>query len=75
MTITPVNFRKQDASPEAIRRDVDYALQIADFYVAKIPGGARHLVQRRVLEIGPGISLGTAVLLAFEPDPNPRRHE
>ncbi|MCB9896494.1 MAG: methyltransferase domain-containing protein [Planctomycetes bacterium] len=64
MTVTPVNYRKQDCSPQAIARDVDYALQIADFYVSKIPGGARRLVGKRVLELGPGYSLGTAVLLA-----------
>lgn len=64
MTVTPVNYRKQDASPEAIARDVDYALQIADFYLEKLPGGAPALVGRRVLELGPGYSLGTAVILA-----------
>lgn len=64
MTVTPVNYRKQDASPEAITRDVDYALQIADFYIAKLPGGASSLIYKHVLELGPGISLGTAVLLS-----------
>jgi SAM-dependent methyltransferase len=64
MTVTPVNYRKQDASPEALARDVDYALQIADFYIQKIPGGAPSLIYKHVLELGPGISLGTAVLLS-----------
>ncbi|MFT7462066.1 MAG: 2-polyprenyl-3-methyl-5-hydroxy-6-metoxy-1,4-benzoquinol methylase [Pseudohongiellaceae bacterium] len=64
MTVTPVNYRKQDASPEAITRDVDYALQIADFYISKLPGGASSLIYKHVLELGPGISLGTAVLLS-----------
>ena len=64
MTVTPVNYRKQDASPEAIARDVDYALQIADFYLGKLPEGRRHLTNLCVLELGPGYSLGTAVVLA-----------
>jgi len=64
MTVTPVNYRKQDASPESLTRDVEYALQIADFYVRKIPGGASRLLYKHVLELGPGISLGTAVLLS-----------
>lgn len=64
MTVTPVNYRKQDASPEAIARDVDYALQITDFYLDQIPGGARRLLNKSVLELGPGYSLGTAILLA-----------
>lgn len=64
MTVTPVNFRKQDSSPEALARDVDYALQIVDFYVSKLPGGAARLLGRKVLELGPGYALGTAVLLA-----------
>ncbi|RKY21768.1 MAG: hypothetical protein DRQ55_03225 [Planctomycetota bacterium] len=64
MTVTPVNYRKQDASPEAIERDVDYALQIADFYLEKLPQGRRHLFNVNVLELGPGFSLGTAVVLA-----------
>lgn len=64
MTVTPVNYRKQDNSPEAIARDVTYALQIADFYVAKLPSARRHLGGVNVLELGPGYSLGSAVALA-----------
>jgi SAM-dependent methyltransferase len=64
MTVTPVNYRKQDASPEAIARDVDYALQIADFYLEQLPTGRRRLENVDVLELGPGYSLGTAVVLA-----------
>jgi len=64
VTITPVNFRKQDSSPEAVARDVDYALQIVDFYVRSTPGGGPRLLDESVLELGPGPSLGTAVLLA-----------
>jgi len=64
MSIVPVNYRKQDNGAEAIARDVDYALSIADSYVQRVPGGAAGLVGRRVLELGPGYSLGTAVLLA-----------
>lgn len=64
MGVTPVNYRRQDRSPEALAADVDYALQVADFYVGALPGGAAELHGARVLELGPGASLGTAVVLA-----------
>ena len=64
MSVVPVNYRRQDASAEAIARDVSYALSIAGSYVQRVPGGAAGLVGRRVLELGPGHSLGTAVVLA-----------
>jgi SAM-dependent methyltransferase len=64
MPVVPVNYRKQDASAEAIARDVDYACSIADSYVQKLPGGAASLVGQHVIELGPGHSLGTAALLA-----------
>ena len=64
MGVIPVNFRKQDASAEAIARDVGYALQVADFYLGALPAGALSLRGARVLELGPGASLGSALVLA-----------
>jgi hypothetical protein len=64
MNTTPVNFRRQEASPEAIDRDVSYAIQVADSYVSKFPEGAADLAGLAILELGPGPSLGTAVVLA-----------
>lgn len=62
--VVPVNFRPPDASPEAISRDVAYALGVFDSYTHQVPGGLPGLTGLRVLELGPGTSLGTAVLLA-----------
>ena len=61
--VTPVNFQKQAATAEAIAHDVEYAWLIAGCYLAAISSG-RQLVGARLLEIGPGPSFGTAVLLA-----------
>lgn len=67
----PVNYRRQDASPEAIARDVDYALQVglnyADWIGGALRGGPVGLgvaAGLRILELGPGPTLGPAVLLA-----------
>lgn len=64
VSVVPVNYRKPDAGAEAVARDAAYALQIADFYAAALPGGAAALRGARVLELGPGQSLGSAALLA-----------
>ena len=64
MGVTPVNFRRQDNRPEALAAAVDYALQVADFYIGEVPGGRAALHGAHVLELGPGASLGTAVVLA-----------
>ncbi len=64
MSVVPVNYRKPDSGAQAVERDVDYALQIADFYLGAVPGGAAAVRGARVLELGPGHSLGAAALLA-----------
>mgnify|MGYP001345722192 CR=1 FL=1 len=63
-SVVPTNFRALDASWEAIERDVDYALRIFRSYVERLPGGESFLLGKRVLELGPGHALGTALLLA-----------
>jgi hypothetical protein len=68
-TVTPVNHRPPDTSPESIAREVDYAMQIARGYVGWIAGGLARTpglgVVRGldILELGPGPSLAPAVLL------------
>ena len=64
MPVTPVNYRKQKASLKALRTDAQNAIQVADSYVERIPGGGDGLLGKRVLEVGPGASLGTSVVLA-----------
>ena len=68
----PVNFRKQDHSPAAITAAVEYAISVADGYLWQWttfgPGrkadAARPLAGLRILEIGPGATLGVPVALA-----------
>jgi hypothetical protein len=72
MARTSVNLRKQDRTEAALAVAVDYAVQVADGYLiwmSQVPGligpdPARPLSGTRILELGPGATLGTAVLLA-----------
>ena len=95
----PVNYRVQDHSPAAIASAVDYAIGTADGFTKQWRSledrsdgrsdGPRTsslpLAGLRVLELGPGSSLGSAVLLAcagarvvtadrFEAEWDPRFH-
>lgn len=71
-TTLPVNFRKHDRSRTAIDTAVSYAIGIADGYLghwrmhatARPATANRPLAGLRVLEIGPGATLGAPVLLA-----------
>lgn len=69
--VTPVNYRAQDVSPEAIAREADYAMQVGLGYARWIAAALGKdgpplgpLSGLDVLELGPGPSLGPAVLLA-----------
>ena len=71
MSLSPVNLRRQNTAPTAIATATDYALQVAGHYVNWLKGAfgpgadpAQPLLGKRVLEIGPGATLGTAALLA-----------
>lgn len=71
MATAPYNLRKQNDAPEAIATAVDYALQVAGHYVTWLTrvwdspaDPIRPLAGRRILELGPGPTLGSAVLLA-----------
>jgi SAM-dependent methyltransferase len=60
----PVNFSRLDATPEAIQRDVDYALSIASVWLELFPDGSEFYRGKKVLEVGPGINFGTMLTLA-----------
>lgn len=69
----PVNHRKQDNSPAAINRAAAYSITVADGYLGHWSaygrgtagdGCQRPLAGVRVLELGPGATLGIPVLLA-----------
>lgn len=60
----PANLRPLDSSPEAIKRDVAYALQTASLWIDCLPSGVEFIKGKRILEIGPGINFGSIVTLA-----------
>jgi SAM-dependent methyltransferase len=72
MSALPVNLAKQNSSPEAIANAVDYAISVADGFEmwlrncgpAERRAAARPFADLKVLEVGPGQTLGSAVLLA-----------
>jgi SAM-dependent methyltransferase len=60
----PVNFRKRDYSKEQLRLDVDYALRVGRSYLTALRESLPSVAGVRVLEVGPGISYGAAMVLA-----------
>lgn len=60
----PLNFQAREASPEILERDVRYAIQIADNWIMKLPDGPAFLNGKVVMDVGPGINFGTALIFA-----------
>lgn len=60
----PVNLKPLDASPEAIQKDVEYAVHGACIWLDLLPNGEEFLQGKKVLEIGPGINFGSLLVLA-----------
>jgi SAM-dependent methyltransferase len=71
-TTQPVNLRKRDNSARAIEQHVGYAIAVAEGYLGHwqnfsgraVCDGPQPLAGLRVLELGPGATLGVPVLLA-----------
>jgi SAM-dependent methyltransferase len=61
---SPVNFSPMDFSPEAIQRDVEYAVSNATFWLNLLADDGGLIKGKKVLEIGPGINLGAMLILA-----------
>jgi hypothetical protein len=59
----PANYGTVYADDARIEADAQYALRIAKGYVSQLPGGIYSLKGKAVLELGPGLNLGTALLL------------
>lgn len=59
----PVNYQSDARKVDSIDSDAQYALECARSYVEAISGGRSGLRGKKVLEIGPGPSLGTALIL------------
>lgn len=72
MNRAPINLKKQNADPAAIKSAVEYALQVAsgfetwmrNFGPDERRSAARPFADVTVLEVGPGKTLGATVLLA-----------
>ena len=60
----PINLQPLDASPEAVQRDVEYALGTARIWIHFLPGNEGFLKGKKILEIGPGVNLGNILALA-----------
>jgi SAM-dependent methyltransferase len=60
----PVNFRARDSSPAAIDADVCHALQVGRAYLDILIAEGIDPDGKAILELGPGINFGSALLLA-----------
>jgi len=60
----PATTRRRARDAAARAADVAHAWDVFDSYVGALPGGADSLAGAKVLELGPGSSLGAAVLIA-----------
>ena len=60
---TPVNFNHFNFSKENIKSDAMYAYNIARGYISKLPKGVKSIKNSSILEIGPGINFGAALIL------------
>jgi SAM-dependent methyltransferase len=60
----PVNFRARDSSPAAIDADVAYALQLGRVHLDLLAAQGIRADGKVILELGPGINFGGALLLA-----------
>jgi SAM-dependent methyltransferase len=63
-TYKPLNLQARNVSPEALLEDVKYAVQVGKCYMNWLPEGHKNLQDKVVLELGPGINFGSALLLA-----------
>ncbi|MFO7558533.1 MAG: methyltransferase domain-containing protein [Desulfobacterales bacterium] len=59
----PVNFQPKSIDPESISRDIGYAVQVGEGYVNLLSEASAQLDGKVVLEIGPGINFGSAMIL------------
>jgi SAM-dependent methyltransferase len=63
-TQPPVNWRKPDASTEAIERDALYALKIGTEYLELLTSRNLLVAGSSILELGPGHNYGSVLVLA-----------
>ena len=59
-----VNWKERDTSDDAIESDLAHAVEVGLFYLDHLPDGPSSLKGKTVLEVGPGVNYGTAMILA-----------
>jgi hypothetical protein len=59
-----VNEQQRDTSDEAIEADLAHAVEVGLLYLDRLPHGTSGLKDIAVLEVGPGINYGCAMMLA-----------
>ncbi len=64
LKVAPVNLQPINASPDVLAEDVRYAIQVAYNYIKLLPGGSSFLHDKIVLELGPGINFGPALIFS-----------
>lgn len=60
----PTNFKNQNFTPDAIERDVDYALGAEKYLTVLRDVGILSIAGLELLELGPGMNCGWAVIMA-----------
>lgn len=60
----PVNYRGINVTPKIFETDVNYAVQVANSYLGLLSDPVVELNGKTVLELGPGINTGSALILA-----------
>ncbi len=63
-TSHPVNFQGRQISEDTLLQDVQYAAQVGQSYIRSLPENYKNLCGKMVLELGPGINFGSALILA-----------
>jgi hypothetical protein len=59
-----VDYGLLELTPQQAHEAAQYALRVAQSYVERLPGGRGWLAGRTVLELGPGTSFASALVLA-----------
>ena len=59
----PVNYNDFDCSKEKIQSDARYAYDVAQAYLSKFSGEISGIRGKSILELGPGVNFGSALIL------------
>jgi 2-polyprenyl-6-hydroxyphenyl methylase/3-demethylubiquinone-9 3-methyltransferase len=63
-TWTPVNCQARQSDPDSLARDLQYAIQVGQNFLARLSDDGVSVYGKTILEIGPGINFGSIFLMA-----------